>query len=188
MQGHRQPHQSSRSRSTLTYDQFACGLVAIARKLLPGWGIRTSLSAIVEGCLLELYPKWASETTASPAALAHLKDWLKDSDMVDFLGVVHETLMPCYAAFANKEGLMEINDFLRFSRSFGISPQLVAILVLCPLFYTVAQVHAASLNKGSITSAADPLYITEQGFVEVIALCSAELAAKASQSDDMHRV
>jgi hypothetical protein len=50
---------------------------------------------------------------------------LKDEFMVELLGLVHKSLLPYYAFYANNKGLMNFDGFSKFCHDFSIFPDIL---------------------------------------------------------------
>ncbi len=63
------------------------------------------------------------------------------------MGVVHKAMMHYYKFYTDKRGLMNIEQFMKFSREFDIFPTLIGKTKLCSIFQSLAGVRAQAAQN-----------------------------------------
>ena len=51
---------------------------------------------------------------------------LQDETMVEMLSIVHKSMLPYFAFYANNKGLMTVDSFSKFCHDFGIFPDILS--------------------------------------------------------------
>lgn len=105
---------------------------------------------------------------------------LKDSEVLELLGIVHKTLYPYYDHYSDDNGLMKFKHFLNFSKDFGIFPDYLSKSKLYRFFNTLAGFYKENSKKkmhmtASTMSNEDNYWIDEHLFIELLVLWSLEV-------------
>ena len=134
---------------------------------------------------------------------------LENEVMVELLTRVHKIIQIYYYPYANKEGQMSHEHFIKFTKDFGIFPDLVSKTQLHRTFYALAFINTRMMEQssmsiyiyiyiytiGSVGSSVGPMGTTgsqqnkecidEHLFMEALALCA--LQSRAFERDTTHQ-
>ncbi len=80
-----------------------------------------------------------------------LVDILKDPEIVGFLGIVHKSMLIFYNHYSDSHGLMNFERFVKFSKDFGLFPDVIAKGKITNFFYTLAAIHAQAEKSDQST-------------------------------------
>lgn len=58
--------------------------------------------------------------------IENLMKILRNDEMIDLLEIVHQTLLPYYSHYSNRDGLMDKEGFIEFCNDFTIFPEILA--------------------------------------------------------------
>jgi hypothetical protein len=129
----------------LEFDGFLKAIEMIAAKIHPELEFDQAVHTVVETYILQLEQVINSapseQRLLGGQPLKTLVEILKDPEMVSFLGMVHKSLLIYYKAYADNRGLLSFEKFVRFSKDFGIFPDIIPKGKISTFFYTLASIH-----------------------------------------------
>lgn len=79
--------------------------------MFPGADPKTSITNLIEKFVLPLHGKVLQEKSSGSHHIAQLMEILKDDSIVELLGVVHKTMLPYFAFYANNKGMMNFEGY-----------------------------------------------------------------------------
>lgn len=124
-------------------------------------------------------------------------EMLRDPDVIEALNLVHKSIIYFYRFYSNATGLMNFDNFVKFTRDFGIFPDLIAKSKLHRFFYTLSGIHSQteqpemSVSRSSFFERKNELIedvIDEHLFVESLALIAAEVLYKEPEPTPVERI
>jgi len=133
---------------------------------------------------------------------------LSDDDMIELLSLVHKTMLPYFYFYADSLGLMNFESYLNFCRDFEIFPTVLPKSKLFQIFYTLANIFAASapvdaqssgsqsLSRSSLFNQTGPRaceqteteLIDQHLFVESLALCALSINFRQYRASGLEKV
>ena len=136
----------------LEFEGWLVAIEQIAERLYEDSEVEQAVQHIIESHILKLDQyicgtKHEQRTTGGQP-LKVLVDLLKDPDMVQFLSLVHKSILVYYVHYADSKGLMNFERFVRFCKDFAIFPDIIPKSRIKMFFYTLAGIHStAELNE-----------------------------------------
>jgi len=196
-------------QNKLEYEGFLKALEMMASKLLPNAKtLGKAVTNILEKHVLKLEKEVDQvQKAVGSQPLKLLVDLLQDTEMVEFLGVVHGSMMQYYKYYSDSRGMMNIERFIQFCKDFEIFPRIVTKAKLCTFFNALAGVRyqaeetealrtmdSTDGNRGrnlkskkAVEQTEDDL-IDQHMFIEALALIALEIPYLAPQPSDMQKI
>eukprot|EP01017_Pseudomicrothorax_dubius_P040483 TRINITY_DN6336_c0_g1_i5.p1 TRINITY_DN6336_c0_g1~~TRINITY_DN6336_c0_g1_i5.p1 ORF type:complete len:716 (+),score=86.87 TRINITY_DN6336_c0_g1_i5:119-2266(+) len=181
----------------LEFETFLKAIEMIAEKLYPEYPVGQSVELIVTKNLLNLLEN--SEVVSSQEKQLNFDENLKrlvvileDEDVVSVLSTAFRTLKIYYDYYADKNGTLDANEFMRLCKDFEIFPGIVSISKLMKVFKSLSILYTSPANQEQTNTSKSEFHggsskskmqksapkialIDENLFVESLALCSLEI-------------
>jgi hypothetical protein len=77
---------------------------------------------------------------------------LKDSQVVEFLGLLHKSILVYYKIYSNNKSLITSDKFLKFYKDFEIFPDLLGKNKIIRIFSTLAKLYDSNHSDGKNSS------------------------------------
>lgn len=163
----------------MDFNQFLTSIIHIAFKITSDVSVVESVKIAINS-LLQLNSNEPKEVT-DPNVI-RLMNILKNDDVVQFLSVVYQALLPYYLCYANSKRLISFNSLVKFCSDFDIFPDIVNKAKLMRFFETLKKIFQ-STSEGKFEDLID-----EHLFTEAIALCSFEVQYKEPEPSEVEKI
>ena len=106
---------------------------------------------------------------------------------MELLDLIHKSLFPIYKLYANSQGEIEIDRFLKFSKDFALFPDLILKSKLITIFSSLSSLYQITLEEKQEkkTNQTKILkdFLDHNLFIEAIALCACDLNVEDCNND-----
>lgn len=98
--------------------------------------------------------------------------------MVEFLTILHKSIMKYYVLFADQRLIINFDQYMKFCIEFCIFPDLITKPLLHRIFHTLANLNDMSYSQGMISVSKSVMgesfkdVLDEHLFVESLAICA----------------
>ncbi|CAG9330376.1 unnamed protein product [Blepharisma stoltei] len=181
----------------LDFKQFLKAIEQVAHRAFPNENLDNAFLHVVSEYIMKLENDWNDERGVNSGYIRNLMEMLREPDVIETLNLVHKSIIYFYRFYSNSLGLMNFENFLRFTRDFAIFPDLIAKSKLHRFFHTLAGIHAQteqpemSVSRSSyyeLKNDASEDVIDEHLFVESLALVAAEVLYKEPEPTPVERI
>ena len=121
---------------------------------------------------------------------------LESEDMVEFLTVLHKSIIKFYQQYADSRSMMTFEAYLKFCVDFCIFPDLVTKPMLYRIFHTLSHINEMQLPDASMSQTTSFMaekksslkdFLDEHLFVESLALCALQIDGYPSDLTEVER-
>lgn len=137
----------------LEFEGWLVAIEQVAERLYSELDLEQAVQHVIENHILKLdqYISGSQhdQRTTGGQPLKVLVELLKDPDMIQFLSLVHKSVLIYFTHYADSKGLMNFERFVKFCKDFGIFPDIIPKSRIMTFFYTLAAIHSTAEQNES---------------------------------------
>ena len=163
----------------MDFNQFLTSIIHISFRATSSGNMVEGVKMIVD-IILKLDSNENKEI--SDPNVLRLMNILKNDEIVQFLSVVYQSLLPYYLCYADPKRLINFQALVKFCTDFDIFPDIVNKAKLMKFFETLKKIYQST----SETKNDD--FIDEHLFTEAVALCAFEVQYKEPEPSEVEKI
>lgn len=137
----------------LEFESWLVAIEQIAERVYPELELEQAVQALLENHILRLDQlicgSQHEQRTTGGQPLKLLVELLRDQEMVQFLSLVHKSMLVYFVHYADSKGLMNFERFTKFCKDFSIFPDILPKSRIMTFFYTLAAIHSTAEQNES---------------------------------------
>ena len=152
----------------IDYPTFIISIEILSRYLYPNLPVKKAIDKLITEYILNNKEINNNKISEIEQKIENLKELQNNEEMISFLQLVHKAFYPLFLFYTKEnDGLMSLNDFMKFTKDFEIFPYLIGKAKLNSMFNNISQY--SSFTKNNTT------YIEHSLFVDLIALMALDM-------------
>ena len=152
----------------IDYPTFIISIEILSRYLYPNLPVKKAIDKLITEYILNNKEINNNKISEIEQKIENLKELQNNAEMISFLQLVHKAFYPLFLFYTKEnDGLMSLNDFMKFTKDFEIFPYLIGKAKLNSMFNNISQY--SSFTKNNTT------YIEHSLFVDLIALMALDM-------------
>ena len=156
------------SYGEIDYHTFIISIEILSRLLLNNLPIKQAIDTLIVNYILNNKEIFNNKINEIEEKIENLKDLQNNQEIIEILQIVHKAFYPLFIFYSKEnEGLMSIENFMKFTKDFEIFPFLIGKAKLNSFFNGISQ-YSMYGKKGNAL-------IEHSLFVDLIALMALEM-------------
>ena len=156
------------SYGEIDFPTFIISIEILARILLNNLSVKQAIDTLIGEYILNNKEIYNNKINDVEEKIDNLKEHQNNQDMVEILQLIHKAFYPLFIYYTKEnEGLMSINNFMKFAKDFEIFPYLLGKAKLNSFFNGISQYSMYSKKGYDL--------IEHSLFVDLIALMALEM-------------
>ena len=156
------------SYGEIDFPTFIISIEILARILLNNLSVKQAIDTLIGEYILNNKEIYNNKINDVEEKIDNLKEHQNNQDMIEILQLIHKAFYPLFIYYTKEnEGLMSINNFMKFAKDFEIFPYLLGKAKLNSFFNGISQYSMYSKKGYDL--------IEHSLFVDLIALMALEM-------------
>jgi hypothetical protein len=156
------------SYGEIDYHTFIISIEILSRLLLNNLPVKQAIDTLIVNYILNNKEIYNNKINEIEEKIENLKDLQNNQEIIEILQIVHKAFYPLFIYYSKEnEGLMSIENFMKFTKDFEIFPFLIGKAKLNSFYNGISQ-YSMYGKKGNAL-------IEHSLFVDLIALMSLEM-------------
>ena len=156
------------SYGEIDFPTFIISIEILARILLNNLSVKQAIDTLIGEYILNNKEIYNNKINDVEEKIDNLKEHQNNQDMIEILQIAHKAFYPLFIYYTKEnEGLMSINNFMKFAKDFEIFPYLLGKAKLNSFFNGISQYSMYSKKGYDL--------IEHSLFVDLIALMALEM-------------
>ena len=169
------------SHGEIDYPTFIISIEILSRLLLNHLPIKQAIDTLIVNYILNNKEIANNKINEIDAKIDNLKELQNNQEMIEILQIVHKAFYPLFIFYTKEnEGLMSIENFMKFTKDFEIFPFLIGKAKLNSFFNGISQ-YSMYGKQGNVL-------IEHSLFVDLIALMALEMNYPNPQPSPMEKI
>ena len=169
------------SHGEIDYPTFIISIEILSRLLLNHLPIKQAIDTLIVDYILNNKEITNNKINEIEEKIENLKELQSNQEMIEILQIVHKAFYPLFIFYTKEnEGLMSIENFMKFTKDFEIFPFLIGKAKLNSFFNGISQ-YSMYGKQGNVL-------IEHSLFVDLIALMALEMNYPNPQPSPMEKI